>query len=445
MSSVTFGGLATGIDTNSIIDVLMKVERRPIDRLQKDKTFFASRLKAFSDLDAKLNTLKLKSQAIDTPAELNTPSVTLSTSEFFTASASSTANMGNYQVEVVSLAQRQKDVSQGYTSSSTATFGTGNLTLNVGGVPGTITIDATNNSLAGIAGAINAAKLGVSASIINDGSATPYRLVLTADTVDATTPFSLDATALTGGTEANPLTSNVVAATQAEIKVDTISIKSNTNTITDGIPGVTLELVSKNLTGVTTSMALSSNPDATKVKIKDFVTAYNSIISFIDKQKDADWGHDSALRSVTRRMQDMLTTAQTGGTGTFTSLSQLGFETQRDGTILFNEVTYSDAATKDFASVISLVAGETGVTGVSSTFSTYLTSMTDTLNGLYVSKKEGSASNIRRTDAHIARLEARMVSREKMIRAQFSAMEGLVSSLNSQSSFLSQQMSSLRY
>lgn len=440
--SITFGGLATGMDTGGIIEALMKIERQPIDRLERDKAYFTNRLKAFSDLDSKLSDLQAKAEAIDSVKELNAPSVTTGSAEFFTASADSTAELSNYQIEVVSLAQRQKDVSQGYADSDSMTFGTGDLTLNVGGVANTITIDGSNNSLAGIAGAINGAGLGVSASIIDDGSDSPYRLVLTADTVDVTNPFSLDATGLSGGTEVNPLAGNVVAAAQAEIKVDTISIKSDTNTITGGIPGVTLELLKKNEAGVTSVMDVSSDPDATKAKIKDFVSAYNNVIDFIDSQKDADWAHDSSFRSVTRSLQNMLTTPQVGS-GTYSTLAELGVETQRNGTILLDETALSDAMTTDFAGVISLFAGGDGLEGVSTTFANYLDTITDSIDGLYASKKAGTDRNNRIIDSQMERMEARMVSREETLRAQFSAMEALVSGLNAQSSFLTQQMSAL--
>ncbi len=441
--SITFGGLATGMDTGAIVEALMKIERQPIERLERDKAYFTSRLKAFSDLDSKLSDLQAKAEAIDSAKELNAPSVTSGSDEFFTASADNTADLGNYQIEVVSLAQRQKDVSQGYADSAAKTFGTGDLVLNVGGVDNPITIDGSNNSLTGIAGAINAADLGVSASIINDGTANPYRLVLTADSVDTVNPFALDATGLSGGTDANPIAGNVVTPSMAEIKVDTISIKSDSNTISEGISGVTLELLKKNDLDDTTVMNVESDPDKTKSKIKEFVTAYNKVINFIDEQKDADWANDSSFRAVTRRLQNTLTTPQVGASGTFSSLAELGFETQSDGTLVLDETRLSDAMEADYASVISLFAGEDGVDGVSKTFADYLDSVTDSIDGLHASKKAGTDRNNRMIDQQMERLEARMVSREERIRAQFSAMEDLVSSLNVQSSFLSQQMSAL--
>jgi len=434
--AVTFGGLATGMDTGAIVDALMKIERQPIDRLQKDKTYFQNRLKAFTDFNSKLTDLQAKADAIDTANELNTPTATASSDEYFTSTASSSASMGNYQITVMDLAQVQKDVSDGVADSSAYEFGTGTLTLTVGGTPTDITIDSSNNSLSGIVSAINDADLGVTATIINDGTGTPYRMVLSGDTVDDT--FSLDSSGLSGGTYTNPTMSNTQTAQQAHIQVDGIDIYSDTNTFEEAIQGVTLNLLKSDDT-VSTNLALSSDPDATTTKIKDFVNAYNSVISYISSQSDADWGHDSTFTSIKRQMQSLLTNT-IDVSGSFSSLSELGIATQRDGTLLVNSTDLSNALSEDFNGVISLFTGEDSVDGISQLFSNYLDDMTDSYDGFLSAKKDSTDSTVRRINGQIDNLEARMVSRQKTLEAQFSAMEDLVSSLNSQSSFLSQQL-----
>jgi len=438
--AVTFGGLATGMDTNSIVAALMKIERQPIDRLNKEKAFNTNRQKAFTDLNAKLQDLQTKAEAIDTSKELNSPTAKSGTQNLFTTSVTNGASLGSYQVKVIELAHQQKDVSGGYVDKTAAALGTGAMTLTVAGVPTNITIDATNNSLDGLATAINSANLGVSASIINDGTATPYRLVLSGDTV--ANAFSLDTLALAGGTYANPTMTNTQIATQAHIQVDNIDIYSDTNSFTGAIGGVTLDVLNKDPL-VSNTLTVSSDEAATKQKVHDFADSYNGVIKFIAAQSDADWGNDASFRAVKRRLQGLLTTVQTGGSGSFSSLSSLGFETQRDGTVLVNDVTLSAAMTKDFAGVVSLIAGETGVVGASTTFANYLRAMTDSIDGLAATRQKSTASSAIRIDRQIGLKEARLVSREKSLRAQFTAMENLVSGMNAQSSFLTQQLSNL--
>lgn len=436
--SITFGGLATGIDTESIITELMKIERFPIDRLEKDQAYYKSRLDAFSKLDEKLKSFLEKAEAIDTSIELNSAAVLSSSEENLSVTAGSNAGLGSYQVTVVDLAQQQKDVSQGYVDKAASTFGTGTINLTVDGVANSISIDATNNSLEGIASAINDADLGVSAAIINDGTGTPYRLVLTGDSVSES--FSLDSSGLSGGTDVNPTMSNTQVAKQAHIIVDGIDIYSDSNSV-EAIPGLSMELLKAD-SEATTILNVSADKEATTAKIQEFVDAYNEIITFIADQKTADWGNDSAFRSIKSRLQGFLVTPQEGS-GSFSTLSQLGFETQRDGTITLNSTRLSDALDGDYAGVISLFAGQDGVEGISAKFASYLEDMTDYTDGLYAGRKEGTDSNMRRIDQRILNLEARLELKEKTLRAQFSAMEGLVSGLNAQGSYLMQQLASM--
>ena len=437
--SITFGGLATGLDTESIITELMNIERTPIDRLENDKSFYQSRLNAFSQLDEKLTTFLSKAEAIDTSDELNSFGVTSSSGQYLSVTTGSLAQQGTYQISVVDLAQQQKDVSQGYVDKGANSFGTGTLSLTVGGEASTITVDATNNSLEGIADAINDADLGVSAVIINDGTASPYRLVITGETVSDT--FSLESSGLTGGTEVNPLMSTTQPAQQAHIRIDGIDVYSDSNSLDSSVPGLTLDLLKADET-VSTTIDVSPDQSAASEKIRDFVNAYNGVINFIAGQKDADWGNDSAFRSVKRRMQDLLVT-QVSGVGSFTTLSQLGFETQKDGTISLNDTMLSEALESDYAGVVSLFSGDDETVGISAQFAEYLGQLTDSVDGLYAGRKDTTESNVKRVDLRITSLESRLELKEQTLRAQFSAMEGLVNGLNSQGSYLLQQLASM--
>jgi len=436
--SITFGGLATGMDTESIITELMKIERFPIDRLKKDQAYYNNRLDAFSQLDGKLKGFLEKAEAIDTRAELKSPSVNSSSEDYVSVTADSKAQLGSYQLTVLDLAQQQKDVSQGYADKSASTFGTGSLSLTVAGVASTITIDATNNSLEGIAQAINDAELGVGAAVINDGTDTPYRLILTGESVSNS--FTLDASGLSGGTAANPTMSNTQVAQQAHFLLDGIDVYSDSNTVNSAVPGLSIELLKAD-DQATTTLNVSSDNDATTEKIKEFVTSYNEIITFIADQKSAGWGNDSAFRSIKRGLQNLLVSQQ--GDGAYTSLSQIGFETQRDGTITLNSSSLSSALANDYDSVIGLFSGDGSVEGIGSKFATYLDTLTDSVDGLYAGRKETTDSNNRRIDQRILNMEARLVQKEKTLRAQFSAMEDLVSGLNAQGGYLLQQLASM--
>ena len=440
MSTISFGGLATGLDTASLIEELMTVERQPLTLLENDKTWLNNRLSALQTLDAKFNSFLIKAEDIGSSEDIGAKKVSQSNQDYFSASASADALSGNYQVEVVSLARVQKDVSQGYADKTTQEFGIGNLTLTVGeNDPGTIEISAENNSLEGIMEAINASGSGVTASIINDGTDSPYRLVLTADNV--ATDFSLEASGLVGGTYEIPEFATTQAASQAHILVDNVDIYADSNTLDEAVPGVTLDLIEAG-EGVRTNLSVSLDKTSITQKISSFISGYNAVITAISDSSDGALGYDTGLNSIKRRLQNMIS-GQVPNSGNFSSLSELGLETQRDGTLVLNEKTFSEAVSDDFESVEKLFMGEGEVQGIGSRFTSYLESLTDSSKGFLAGRKESIDSNIRRIDKRIEMTEMRLEKREQNLISQFTALELLVSELNATGDYLTKQLESL--
>lgn len=425
--AITLGGLATGLDTNALITELMKAERQPITRLEKDKAYQKSRLAAFSDFETKLKTLLSKFEAVGTVKEFLATKSTLSSPDYLNITTTATAAKGTYAVEVVSLARQEKEVAAGVAEGFTSAGG--DLTIN-----GKTVSIAAGSTLGQIRDAINGtADIGLSASIINDGTGSPYRLVFTANEAGAN---GVDITANT-----TELAFSSQAGSLAQIKVDGIDIFRTTNTISDAVSGVTFDLLKMNQPGETTNLQIATDQGAVKQKVKDIVTAYNDVINFVKKQATADWRSDSGLQSPKRRIQMLLTTA-VGGSGSFQTLSELGLETQKDGTLTIKD-SQLDAALKDhLADVTTLLVGETGVEGISAKFTSYLKGVTSSTDGILTARKNSTDASIKRIDSNISRLELRLTQREKVLRAQFDALETLTSTMNSQSAFLTQQINS---
>ncbi|ABA88361.1 flagellar filament cap protein FliD [Syntrophotalea carbinolica DSM 2380] len=438
MSTINFGGLASGMDTGSIVDALMEIEKQPLERLESDKEYFTSRQDAFDTLETKLKTLLGKFEDLDSSGEVRAYSASAVSDEYFSVSASGSALGGSYNIEVQSLARQQKDVSDGsYESRSEANFTTGTLTI------GTTDITIDNDSLDSLVDKINAANTGdsatgVAASIIQDGSG--YRMILTGE--DASSTFSAS---VSGGTTANGYAALTFSTTQtqsqASIVVDGVTITGGSNTFEEAIPGVsiTLNKVHPNA-GDTTVMNVSEDVDAVKTKVKDMVTAYNAVINYISDQKDSDWGRDSGMMAVKRNLQKMLTSQIATG-GDLTTLSQLGLETQRDGTITIDNTLLEEAITTDMNIMDKLLAGGEGFDGISSLFTEYLDSTTDRVDGLAATRQTSTDRTLKTINANISKMETRLEKREEMLRAQFDAMELLISNLNSTGSYLTQQLS----
>lgn len=448
--SITFGGLATGLDTESIIEQLMEIEKAPITSLENDRTWLANKLDAYTEFDTSLNSFLSNAQTLTDRDQYSEKTVSQSSSDYLTATTNDDAIPDtSYRVEVVDLAQRQKSYTDGFESLTDSTFGTGNLTITVNDVEHIIEIDETNNSLEGIMGAINDADIGVAATIINDGTDTPYRLNFTGD--DVGSAFIVDSSALlTEGVEdgLGTITDSQVAQ-QAHIIVDNIDIYSSTNEIEEAIPGVTLNLLDAEVDEIT-YVNIGSNNSAITTNINSFVTGYNEVIAFVTEQStfgDSDaglLGGDSGLSAIKRHLQNMLTTF-VDTNGTYSSLAQLGLETQSDGQLTLNTETLSEAIANDEDSIINLISGKVGEeeTGIAYQFQTYLEQLTDSEDGLLAGRTESITDNTARIDANIESIEARLLKREETLQNKFNAMELLVSKMNATSSYLTTQLEAL--
>jgi flagellar hook-associated protein 2 len=247
-------------------------------------------------------------------------------------------------------------------------------------------------------------------------------------------------------------------------------VVSDSNTLTGVISGVTLNLheVSAQLSadGVeppvykTTLMTVAPDTEALKEKINTFVNSYNSVMDWIsagyaefgasasteaeieagaeDVLSDVLRG-DSTVNLVKRQMQSLLS-SMVDTSGSLSSLSQLGISTQRDGSLNLNSATLDDVLANNFDDIAKLLAGEGETDGVMKKFNSALLNLTSSSDGIYAAKKDRYDAVARRIDQDILRMEPLLEKKETTMRARFSAMEQLISGMNNQSSFLTQQM-----
>jgi len=202
--SNSIDGIISGLDTTAIVDAIIEFERRPalfmeIDQAQK--TNIISTLKA---LQAKVFAFQSKSQILTYKASFEKSLVAVTDESYLTATASGRVGVGSYDLRVNSVARNHQIASQGFSADELNAFGTGIIEIGVGSASAqTITIDASNNNLTAIKDAINDAKVGITASIINDGSSSnPYRLILSADDTGLSNDISITSN-LTGGANFN--------------------------------------------------------------------------------------------------------------------------------------------------------------------------------------------------------------------------------------------------
>lgn len=382
MSSINV--LSSGLDVQTIVDGLISIESAPITRMQSQTSTLQSKISAFQGLNTRLSTLLSKVDSLlyngDTPP-LSVPGTfedrfsgsvfaatkaTSSDETVLKATASAGATSGSYSVSVLGLAKAQTDVADGVLDKTASIGDVGKLDISVGGAAAvSVDINSGNNTLQGIRDAINAANAGVTASIVNDGSATPYRLVITANKSGLSNGFTLTKTNWQG-TALN--FTNKVAAADAHINLGGIDIYRSSNTISDVIEGTTLEL--RNLSAAAVSVSVAPNLDSMASAIKDVVSSYNDVNSAISSQSRYNattktagiLAGDSTLRDIQSKLQSIVTQMVSNGHTSYSVLSQVGIKFNSDGSLTFDETKFRDAANSNLTSVAALFLGDGAIT-----------------------------------------------------------------------------------
>ncbi len=386
-------GIGSGLDVNSIVSQLMAVEQQPLTALQTKQASYQSQISAYGQVKSALATFQAAVQALSTPAKFKVYTGTVSDPNVLSVTAGAGATPASYQIETTQLAQQQKIGSGDYASTSTV-VGTGSLTIQVGTYDATggtftqnssqpaatITIDSSNNTLSGIRDAINTANAGVSASIINDG--TGNRLVLTSSNSGVDNSIKLTTTDDDGNnTDTTGLSalafdpaaaagagknqSQLAAARNALFTVDGIAISKSSNTVTDAIQGVTLNLAQTNV-GNPVSVAINQDTQSITSAIQTLVQTYNNAdkilrnLSAYDAQNQTAsvLTGDSTVRSLESQMRSTLT-ASVGST--LSTLSSIGVAFQPDGTLAVDTTKLQNALSANFNNVSSLFAANASI------------------------------------------------------------------------------------
>lgn len=326
-------------------------------------------------LQSNLDGLLMQSQNLATLQSQFSFSASSSASSVATATAGSGAISGIYNVQIGQLAQGQV-VSSATQSSATAAIGSGSPTTLTfqfaNGNSKSVAIDGTNNSLQGISDAINSAQIGVSASVVSNGSG--QQLTITGATGSANA-FSIavsgDATlssmlSYTSGASSNGLTLNL-SAQDAQGSVNGVAFSSGSNAVTGAANGLTLNLIS---TGATT---LNVSPDATAATstVQSFVNAYNAAQSALNTLNQGDLSGSGILAPI----QDALTNAVNSTSINGNGLSTIGITTNADGTLSFDATAFQAAAVANPQNVTQLLSNNSG-TGLGDQLSTVLDAFT---------------------------------------------------------------------
>ncbi len=475
MASITSLGIGSGLDIESIIKQLVSVERVPVTKLQSEATSLQTKLSSYGKLQSGMATLRDAALALTRSSTWSATTGTSSDAASVAVTTSSTTLPGSYSIEVQRLASVQSNATGVYASAD-ALVGEGTLRIELGAwsadgssftpQAGAAAVDITvgppAESLAQVRDKINASNAGVVASVLTDASGA--RLVLRSAATGNVNGFRIGVTdsdsnhsdglglsALAFDPSVGVLTmTRVLAAANASASLNGLQISSASNTLSNVLDGMTLTLGK-----VTTAPVLveaKTDTASTRKALDAFVKAYNDLNTLIAEQTKYDASSktagvlqgDSAAVAMRAQMRSLLG-GSSGASAMFSRLADVGFDVQSDGSIKLDETKLANGLAnlgemkKLFAHSDTLAASNNGM-------ALRLRALADQMlgvDGSISTRSEGLRKRIELNGDRQERLEDRIAMTEKRLRAQYTALDRQMASLNSLSSYVTQQMKAL--
>ncbi|APP74120.1 flagellar filament capping protein FliD [Xanthomonas vesicatoria] len=428
---------ASGLDIPTVVSTLVSRQRDPEQaRINKAGTAATTQLSAISQIKSSMTTLKSALDKVVISADTNAYKATVPTDAGFTATTTSSAAPGNYSVEVVSLATSQKLASGAFTAD--ATVGSGTLTIGYGDNSVTVDISGTDK-LTDIAAAINKAAggKGVTASVVtaNDGQHLVFNAVdpgtKGALTISASDP---SLSSLTFGAGVTGGMTQQVAAADALVRVDGFERTSSSNTISDIVPGVVLNLT-KAAEGTKFNLGIAADTSGLKGNLTAFAAAYNTANTLLAKSSAYDTVTKTASAltgdALVRGLQQQLRGQVSGNVN---ELKALGLTIDKDGVMSFDGAKFDTAIASDGGAAAEVL-------GKDSKFGAGMTKLLDSNvnanNGTLTLRSDSLNKTIKGYESDLDDLDARMEKLSDRYTAQFSAMEAMISKLQGSTSSLS--------
>lgn len=473
-------GVGSGLELSTLLSNLMAAEKVPLTKLQAQATSAQTKISALGQLKSSLSSVLTAAKGLT--ADKFTGLVgSSSDASVATLVANNQAGKISHKLEVTSLAQAEKAVSAALAGSTPLNAGT--LTFTFGKVEGgsfvagggtqTIAVDSGNNTLPGLRDAINKADIGVTASLVTDS--TGSRLVLTSGTTGAEHAFRIETSdSGDGGTQAldflayDPATappyasgaspagmSRLQEGADARFKLDGLELASATNTVTSALDGVTIALQKTGTTTISTNTSTSGGA----ATLQSLVTAYNSFLNVAKalsvnepSQTRGQAGAtgplagDGLVRDLTARMRSEIFSPLQGATGAYTTLASLGVGFDQGGALTLDTDKFNKIMAEDPNAVARLFTSEpfgAGTQSLAERFSAQLSPYADS-NGVIDSRTDGLKSTIKTLENQQKQMSSRLDQIEARYRQQFTALDSLLTRLNSTGNSLTQQIETLK-
>ncbi len=444
MEFTSIFGIQSGFDSASVVQKLIALQARPIDLKLAQLEAKETELEVFQSLRTQLQTFQSALQKMNTASRFsaNTASfnVNAGTGNVLSASTTSSAVAGTHNIDVTGLNQVGIVISDStYANLSDPVSSNANhdFRITLGGVT-TPFDDIGNNSVQELIDTINASDVEVTASAVDTGSG--YKIV-----IEGNNPGSANTVAarlrIPGPDE---IYDSVQDASDATLTVNGIDYTRTTNSISDIITGVTLDLESIG----SGSLVIASDTTEITANIQDFVNGFNTLIGFIDEQTEfnpetfaaATLFGNSTVQGLETTLRRIATGQVTGGS-TYEFLSQIGITTQSDGTLSLDEAKLKNALATDLTNVVELFTSSNGViTRLDNEMSVLLDS---SQQGPLTSELDSLTGSIDDLNDTLLRMDERLEIFEKKIRQEFINLEIILGRLDSQRNAFQQALQNL--
>ncbi|NML14885.1 flagellar filament capping protein FliD [Azohydromonas caseinilytica] len=452
--AISSTGIGSGLDVSSIMSQLVTLERKPIATLQTAATKIQTQISAYGKVQSLVSTLRDTAAALGSSSLWKQTSATSSDTTTVSAATTGSAAAGEYTVAVSSIARAQTLYSRALSSA----VGAGTMTIQIvqeyGPPPvlkdGTSALDLTftdpGTTVEQVRDRINAAGIGVTASVVRDATGAARlaltsqstglgsRIMVTGDFAD----FNYQPGLVGGMTQAQ-------AAQNAQFTINGVPAESGSNQVSNAMDGLSLILVKEGTAKVT----LSNDETAQKKAIDDFVAAYNALNNYLAEQTKYDAGTkkagnlqgDSAAMRLRSELRS-LAQSSSGLSTAFKTLSSVGLEMQKDGTLKANSTRLAEAL-KQPTELGKLFTSSDAVTVSNNGFGVRFRQLGDTVtgtDGFLTSRTDSLQGKLKRNQTEQERLEERVVRWQTRLEKQYQALDAKMGSINALSSYVSQQV-----
>ncbi len=445
---ITSTGIGSGLDISAIVSSLTSAYgAAQTNQLTAQQTSLDAQVSAYGTFTSALDKLQATLPSLQDPSQLAGSSATVADSTIASATTTSDAVPGQYSLEIQNLATAATLTSQPV-AGSTSVVGTGTLTIAVGGASTSINIDGTDNTLAGIASAINSAtnNPGVTASVITTTAGA--RLLLAGTATGTANSITVTQSGGDGGLSslvydpADSITNltQTQAAQDANFSINGYAATSASNVVSNAISGVTLNLLGTSAANTPTTLRISADTTAASSSINAFVTAVNGVLSSIQTLTGYDPSTQTAgalngnatLESFQNQLQNILNQAASSGSGGVKSLTDLGITAAADGSYATNATTLSNALSSSLTSVGNLLGGPNGIaTQINNLLNGYTQpgGLLDTIN-------QGLQSSLSNVAQQQTALNAELATYSATLTAQYNAMDTAIAQLKETQTYL---------